>query len=201
MSNTIRTLADCGVSMVGGQIMSRISAKNSKEGAVAETRRVIIPKCIHSDGSVACDEMAEEALTTLADPKKLTVKGDIVMKLSSPYDAAMIDEESSGCIVPSFCAIIKAGAKLEPSYLLAFLNSENCKEQLRQQVAGSTMAMLSVGKIRNVRIPVPDMFHQCEIGIHFLNTQKKLRIVEKIISLEQKKNDIYFRDMVKSYEK
>ena len=62
------------------------------------------------------------------------------------------------------------------------------------------MAMLSVGKIKSVYIPVPEMKKQREIGNHFLDTQKNLRIVRQIIALEQKKNDIYFRDLVKSYE-
>ena len=200
MNNQMLTLAECGVELIGGQIMTRISAKNQKETEIAETRRVVIPKCIRPDGSIAYDDMAEEDLTVAADPRKLTVPGDIVMKLSSPYDAAVIDEESSDCIVPSFCAIIKASSELDPAYLLAFLNRNSCKEQLKQQVAGAVMAMLSVGKIKSVRIPVPDMSVQREIGQHFLDAQRKLRIVEQIIKLEQKKNDIYFRDMVKNYD-
>ena len=62
------------------------------------------------------------------------------------------------------------------------------------------MAMLSVGKIKNVLIPVPSLETQREIGSRFLETHRKVHLLEQIISLEQKKNDIYFRDMVKKYE-
>ena len=80
------------------------------------------------------------------------------------------------------------------------MNSSECKNQLKQQVAGSTMAMLSVGKIKSVRIPVPTEEEQRKIGENFLETQRRVSLLEQIIRLEQKKNDISFRDMVKDYE-
>ena len=38
------------------------------------------------------------------------------------------------------------------------------------------------------------------MGSQFLETHRKVHLLEQIIRLEQKKNDIYFRDMVKEYE-
>ncbi len=194
----IRTLEEVGVIIIGGQIMTRITAKEGSADEVVETRRVVIPKCISGDGSIRSEEMPEEALKTSPDPKRLTEQGDIVVKLSTPYDAAMVDEKSEGCVVPSFCAIIKETGEVDPRYLLAFLNSRNCKEQLKVQVAGSVMTVLSVGKIKGALIPIPSMERQIEIGEHFLATQRKLRIVEEIVRLEQKKNDVLFQEMVKN---
>lgn len=194
----IKTMEEVGVIVTGGQIMTRIAAKDGSKDEVVETRRVVIPKCISGDGSIRCEDMPEEALKTVPDPKRLTERGDIVVKLSTPYDAAMVDERSEGSVVPSFCAIIKDTGKVDPRYLLAFLNSKSCKDQLKAQVAGAVMTVLSVGKIKGVLIPIPSVERQAEIGEHFLATQKKLRIAEEIVRLEQKKNDILFQEMVKS---
>ena len=60
--------------------------------------------------------------------------------------------------------------------------------------------MLSVGKIKSVMIPVPTEEKQRKIGENFLETQRRVSLLEQIIRLEQKKNDISFRDMVKDYE-
>ena len=196
----ILPLNECGIDIIGGQIMTRLAIKEGSGEDVVETRKVVIPKCIHADGSIDCTEMPEEALRAVPDPKRLTKSGDIVMKLSTPYDAALVEQDSAGCIVPSFCAIIKSSGQLNADYLLAFLNSSACKNQLKQQVAGSTMAMLSVGKIKSVMIPVPTEEEQRKIGENFLETQRKVSLLEQIIRLEQEKNDISFRDMVKDYE-
>ena len=192
------SLGDCGVEIVSGQIMSRLTVRDDSSDDVVVTRKVVVPKCIRSDGSLNPDEMPEERLHTDADSKRLTQGGDIVIKLSTPYDAAYVGEENAGCIVPSFCAIIKSCGDLIPEYLLAFLNSSTCKRQLKTQVAGAAMAMLSVGKIKAIRIPVPGKEIQHAIGSSYLETQRKVYIMEQIVRLEQKKNDVFFRDMVKN---
>ena len=193
------TLGECDLEIIGGQIMSRITSKGDSEEGIGKWR-VVVPKCIQADGSIDDTEMPEEVLVSKPDPKRVTELGDIVMKLSTPYDAACVEEGAVGCIIPSFCAIIKSTGKLNRDYLLAFLNSNTCKTQLKLQVAGSTMAMLSVGKVKNITIPVPPMEVQERIGNQFNETRRKVQIAKKIILLEQKKNDIYFRDLEKEYE-
>lgn len=199
-NNKLQLLGECGIELISGQIMSRISVKENEAVEPIEVRKVIIPKCIGANGVIDVSEMSEEALRSTPDPKRLTEVGDIVIKLSTPYDAGRIDEDSAGCIVPSFCAIIKPGKVLDTTYLLAFLNSGACKEQFKVLTAGATMAMLSVGKIKSVLLPVPPFEKQQEIGARYLETQRKLAIIDQIIKLEQKKNDVYFRELMNEYE-
>lgn len=194
-SCAMKRLGEFNIEIIGGQIMSRVTVKDPENEGVVDIRKVVIPKSIGAGGKIDPNEMPEEQLKVLADKKRLTEVGDIVMKLSTPYDAGRIEENSVGCIVPSFCAIIKPSDEIDMSYLLAFLNSDTCKEMLREQVKGSIIAMLSVGKIKNVKIPVPPTEKQREIGRSFLEVQRKLGIIEQIITLEQKKNDIFFREL------
>ena len=195
-----KTIEECSITVVGGQIMTRLVVKDGSMDEVVERRKVVVPKCIHADGTIDASELAEEALKAKPDPKRLTSVGDIVMKLSTPYDAAIVTEESEGAIVPSFCAIIRDNKELHPEYLLAFLNSNVCKSQLKQQAAGTTINMLSVGKLGKVIVPIPGEEKQAEIGRSFVETQRKLHIMEQIVRLEQKKNDIQFKELVKAYE-
>lgn len=189
-------LGDC-VEIIGGQVMSRIAAKADVNGKAVETRKVVVPKCINADGSIDVEEMTEELLKAAADVKKLTQVGDIVIKLSPPYDAAIVDDTAADCLVPSFCAIVRGSSKVDIHYLLAFLNSELCKRQLATSVAGAVMTVLSVGKIKNIYVPMPGAEQQHEIGQRYMGTQRKLRIIRKIGELEAKRNDIVFKEMVK----
>lgn len=191
------SLKDLSVDVISGQIMSRISVKEDSTDNVIETRKVIVPKAISSDGTVDCKELSEEKIKVKIDSKKLTKVGDIVIKLSTPYDAAIIDEESANCIIPSFCALIRHKENLDTNYLLAFLNSNYCKEQLKQQVAGVAMTVLSVGKVSSVLIPYPSLQEQREIGESYIKAQNKLKIMRQIVELEAKRNDLIFKEMVK----
>lgn len=196
---SMKKLSECGVKIIGGQIMTRVTANTEKGDEVIETRKVLVPKCIHSDGTITAEDMPEEALKVSADPKKLTQAGDIVMKLSTPYDAGLVTAETEGAIVPSFCAILKSDNSVNQDYLLAFLNSSACKDQLRIQVSGAVMTVLSVGKIGNVDVPVPSENEQHAIGGRFVETANRLAVLQKIAALEAKRNDIVFKEMIKNY--
>ena len=196
----MKKLSECGTKIIGGQIMSRVTANVEKGDEIAETRKVLVPKCIHSDGTIVAEDMPEENLKVCADPKKITKAGDIVIKLSTPYDAGLVTEETAEAIVPSFCAILKLDDSVNRDYLLAFLNSSACKDQLRVQVSGSVMTVLSVGKIGAVDVPIPSRKEQDAIGKRFVDTSNKLALLQKIAALEAKRNDIVFKEMVRNYD-
>ena len=201
--NNQMTLKDCGIRITSGQIMSRVSTKNEKFSKLAPNsqdysvavKRVLIPKAINPDGSIDSTILPEEQLITDIDESKLTKNGLIVMKLSTPYDAGIVDEKSAGCVVPSFCALVMSSNIIDTRYLLAFLNSASCKEQLKKIVAGSVITVLSVGKISGISIPVISMPEQIAIGKRFMEIQEKRKVINEIIRLESKRNDILFKNL------
>ena len=199
----LKTLKEFGIQITSGQIMSRVSSKNRKpeKHEIEDSyypvyeMRVIIPKAINSDGTIDSSLLPQEQLASEIDDGKMAKKGQIVMKLSTPYDAGLVDEESAGCIVPSFCAIVNPCENIDTCYLLAFLNSESCKTQLKMQVAGSVITVLSVGKISGIKIPVISLREQIEIGKRFMAIQKKRKVINEIIKLETMRNDVVFRNL------
>ena len=182
--------------IIGGQIMTRLIAKEEAGDSVVEERKIIVPKCILSDGTIDVKELPVEKLKAPADQKKITTAGDIVIKLSTPYDSAIVTEESAGCLVPSFCAIIRCN-EINNNYLQAFLSTAGCKNQLKNQVAGAVMTILSVGKLGNVDVPYADKSTQEKIGQGYIQTQEKISALKRIVELEEKRNDIIFRELMK----
>lgn len=176
--------------------MTRLIAKEEAGDSVVEERKIIVPKCILSDGTIDVKELPVEKLKAPADQKKITIAGDIVIKLSTPYDSAIVTEEAAGCLVPSFCAIIRCN-EINKNYLQAFLSTAGCKNQLKNQVAGAVMTILSVGKLGNVDVPDADKLTQEKIGRGYIQTQEKISALKRIVELEEKRNDIIFRELMK----
>ena len=148
-ASVIKTLKISDIAeVVSGQIMSRVSAEKGNEDKTIVEMRVIVPKAITSEGFISAADIPTERLMAMPDERRITKEGDIVIKLSTPFDSATITKEHEGCLIPSFCAIIRKNddSVVNNDYLQAFLNSELCKEQLRAKVAGAVMtisAMLS----------------------------------------------------------
>lgn len=184
------------VEITSGQIMTRLTAKDDESESIG-TWKVVIPKAITSDGFISIEDMPEEKLKSEPPKDRITKVDDIVIKLSTPFDSAIVTEETAGCLVPSFCAIIRNNGNLNLDYLRAYLASKYCKEQLKSRVTGAVMSILSIGKIKSIDIPVPNLDEQKRIGERYRSVQEKIVIMNQIISLENKRNDVVFQELVK----
>ena len=184
------------VDITSGQILQRITSKDPNESN-ATVWKVVVPKAITSEGFISVEDLAEESLKAEPPVDRITREGDIVIKLSTPFDSAIITKESEGCLVSSFCAIIRNNGALQIDYLSAFLASKYCKEQMKAKVAGAMQSILSIGKIKSIEIPIPDEKTQKEIGKRYKNVQEKILIMNRIMALESKRNDIVFQELVK----
>ncbi len=136
--------------LFGGQIMQRVLAKEDDD---YEEYKVLIPK-IMEEGIINTDEAPVEKVKKNIDKKFLTQEGDLVIKLSSPYDCCYITKEYENMIVPSFCAIVRNYEGLfDKFYLLAYFNSRRFKHYIDIETSGLTMRLLSPGIIKRISIP------------------------------------------------
>ena len=163
-----------------GQIMPRVICKEGDEG---ESVKVLVPKAI-SNGTIDLESIKTETVK-VANKNKKTSTGDIVMKLSSPYDAVYISKEYSGFLVPSFCAIIKLN---DPSfcakYLVAYLNSIQVKDELSSKAIGTTRAMTRPLDIEQLDIPETSDTNMKLIGEAYELSEKKKKAMKRLIEIE-----------------
>ncbi len=187
MKNQIKLGDVKGLAFIGGQITSRIEANEKKNEIAVGKVQVIPPKAIKA-GKILQDELYELEYKSDFDDKKLTKAGDIVVKLSSPYDAAYITEEDEGLLITSFCIIIRNTSKtLMSEYLAAFFNSEVYLKQVMDMVSGAAVPMLTMGKIKDVMVREMGLEEQKQVAEYFQNISLKEEVMAQIISLEKEK--------------
>lgn len=169
---------------IGGQVISRIEAKNETDmiGKV----KILVPKAI-KNGGINHQDLSEINLKSKPDENKLTKAGDIVLKLSQPYDAAYITEKDEGILVTSFCLVLREiDADINPRYLVLVINSEIYKEQAMMVTSGATVPMLTKGKIENIDLKL-NLKRQEEIMKMSDKIKQKEDIFNEIINLEKLK--------------
>jgi len=176
-----------GLSFIGGQITSRIEADEKRNERAIGTVKVIPPKAIKA-GKIEHEELYDVDYKTEFDDKKLTKAGDIVVKLSSPYDAAYISEEDEGLLITSFCIIIRnTGKNVLSEYLATFCNSDIYLKQVMRMVSGAKVPMLTIGKVKEAEIKLLTLEEQEQVAQYYKNLCEKEQIMEQIISLEKEK--------------
>ena len=178
-----------GLSFIGGQITSRIEADEKKNEKVIGKVKVIPPKAIKA-GRIEHEELYDVDYRTEFDDKKLTKAGDIVVKLSSPYDAAYITKDDEGLLITSFCIIIRnTGKNTSSECIAAFCNSGVYLRQVMNMVSGAKVPMLTIGKVKETRINMLSLEKQDQVAQYYRNLCEKEVVMKKIISLEKEKLD------------
>jgi len=125
------------------------------------------------------------------EKKYLTKKGDIVMKLNSPYSAASVIEEYSSLITSSLLATIVPNEEYNPVYVALMLNSQYVKKQLNKYINENKLAGISIKNLREIKIKHIPLEEQEMYGKLISSFEQKKRLaLEKIVSMDKVKNNI-----------
>lgn len=174
-------------SVTAGQIMTRVTADKDAGEQVVESVKVLVPKAIVS-GVIVKEDLGDAELGKQIDEEKYTYEGDVVIKLSTPYDAAYVNEENAGIAIPSFCAAIRItdNDKMDARYLTAFLNSSYVRDELTAKVVGSARPMIKITDIRALEVPELNMKDMQDIGKAFVLSGLKKATLQEMIDNETK---------------
>jgi restriction endonuclease S subunit len=174
-------------SITAGQIMTRVTADKETGDQVRKSVKVLVPKAI-SSGVIVKADLGDAELTRKIDDDKYTHEGDVVIKLSTPYDAAYVTAEDAGIAISSFCAAIRITdkKKMDARYLTAFLNSSYVRDELTAKVVGSTRPMIKITDIRALKVPKLEVKDMEDIGQAFVLSGKKKTTLQEMIENETK---------------
>ena len=170
-------------SVIAGQIMTRVTDENVQ----GETIQVLGPKAI-SEGIILKESLGEAILSKDVDDDKYTKEGDVVIKLSTPYDAAYVTADNVGFVIPSFCAAIRVSkdSQLDAKYLSAFLNTSYVRNQLMAKVVGSNRPMIKITDVRALEIPKVSVQDMKDIGEAYMLSGKKKSVLLEMVETESK---------------
>ena len=89
-------------------------------------------------------------------PRSTVRAGEIVMSIRATVGTtALVPEELDGANLTQGTARIAPGPNLEAVYLLGFLRSRQAQAWIRAQVKGATFREITLGRLRELPVPVP----------------------------------------------
>ena len=175
---------------------SELAAMSDAETATLESARILVPKAI-ADGVIDHSQLQEVKLKKEVKEKFRTHQGDIIMKLSSPYDCCVIeDEEDENLIVPSFCLRIGSiDEDYDPYFIMAYLTSASAWKQIEKTMMGRALSIISNESVSELMLPsmTPEQRH--EAGYRYEKTLEFRRSAGRIIRLEKERKDSLFLSM------
>lgn len=145
--------------------------------------KVLVPRAM-ADGRIVDAELPTRQVLNV---KKdfFARKSDVVMKLSTPFDSVLIDEQHEGILVTSFAVILRSidASVLDMRYLATYLGTPQAMASLQALGTGTVMPLLKKGLLETFPVPLVPLHDQLQLGELFENAQKRKRDCRRIIEL------------------
>ena len=186
----LKDIADC---IITGVLTRRVVYDGEDNDSSLKEGKILVPKAI-DDGLIDHSLLQSVKLDKEVKDKFYTKKGDVIMKLSTPYDSCFIDrEEDEGLIVPSFSLIIRGlKSDYDPYFIMAFLSSKYAWNQIERLRSGRSITILSNESVAELDIPEFKKLERERISERYKNYLEFKRMSSEIIELEKERNDVMF---------
>ena len=186
-------LKDIAEDIITGVLTRRVVYDGENNDPSLPDGKILVPKAIN-DGLIDHSLLQSVKLNREVKDKFYTKMGDVIMKLSTPYDSCSIDrEEDEGLIVPSFSVIIRGiGVKYNPYFIMAFLSSKYAWNQIERLRSGRVLTILSNESVAELEIPEFSEPEIKRISERYKNYLEFKRISSEIMKLEKERNDVLF---------
>ena len=178
--------------IITGVLTRRIVYDGDTDSSLQEGK-ILVPKSI-TDGLIDHTLLQTSRLGKLVKEKFYTRKGDVIMKLSTPYDSCVIEKkEDEGLIVPSFSVIIRGiRTPYDPYFIMAFLSSRRAWSQIERSRSGRVLSIISNESVSELELPSFSETEMKDISTRFRRYLEFRRLSAEIIGLEKERNDILF---------
>lgn len=158
-----------------GLVTARKQAKGPEKGLFQEYRLLCL-RCIKEPGVLDVGLAEPYMSRELLKSDFLTRRDDILVRLSAPYTAALVDDDAAEYVVPSHFAIIRVDkSKVDPAYVLWILRQQSTLKQIYQNVSGT----IAFGTINS------SFFNDLKIDIIPLEKQRLIGAILKLSEREQ----------------
>lgn len=168
-----------------------VTARKKKEASSLQTHeyRLLNLKCIANEGYIQRVYIEQQELAEELKEDYLTRMGDILVRLSSPYTAVLIDSpDLCGIVVPSHFAIIRVDESYAlPEYVFWSLRRDKNRITMMQNSSGSTaFGTISSGLIASLPITLLPLREQKIMGELMRLSEREQQLLVKLTEEKKK---------------
>lgn len=175
-------LADCA-SVRSGLVLARKQAKLPTGNRYS----LINLRSVQQDGSI---DLSEIDVYDAKEPLKgeyLSQEGDVIVRLTAPYTAVLIDDTTSNMVVSSNFVIIRAcSRKLVPGYLYWLLNTREMKRRIFENTTSNMLGAVKAKYLAELELPSLPIQEQIRIAQLHLLANREGRLLRQLAQEKQK---------------
>lgn len=170
-------------SVRSGLVLSR---KQSKE-PVGYPYRSINLRAIQSDASINLSEVDVYQAKEPLKSEYLSQKGDIIVRLTTPYTAVLIDETTAGMVISSNFVVIRIESQaILPEYLFWLLNTQSVKHDIYENATSNMLGAVNAKFLAEIEVAVLPIKDQYKIAQIYLSSRHEIRLLKELADEKEK---------------
>lgn len=179
-----------------GLVTARKQAKVVRESIIQY--RLLNLKAINNKGFIEDSLLDDFETLEEIKPTYITQMGDIIVRLTYPFTAVLIDEMHTGLIIPSHFVVIRTNTKkIIPEYLFWLLNTEKVRQQLQQNVNSTMIGTVKPMSYASLNIEKITLEEQRKIADIYLLSKKELMLLDQLI----RRKELYYKTAIDKIQK
>ena len=163
-----------------------LSRKQSKEPT--DYRYPLINlRCIQQEGNIDLHKADIYEAKELLKEQYLSRQGDIVVRLTAPYTAVLIDDTTSGMVISSNFVVIRIEDKrLLPEYLFWLLNTQKVKHKIYENTTSNMLGAIKAKFLMDFELVLLPTEVQQKIAQLNLLAKKESQLLKELAAEKEK---------------
>lgn len=123
-------------------------------------------RSINPGGYIEADQLDVFVAAEYLSPEYLSQVGDVIVRLTAPYTAILIDKVTAGMVISSNFVIIRADRReLLPEYLFWLINTPKIKRSIYENTSSNMLGAIKAKYFSDFEVPSLPIAKQQQIAV------------------------------------
>lgn len=123
-------------------------------------------RSINPRGYIEADQLDVFAAAEYLSPEYLSQIGDVIVRLTAPYTAILVDKVTAGMVISSNFVIIRADCReLLPEYLFWLINTPKIKRSIYENTSSNMLGAIKAKYFSDFEVPSLPIAKQQQIAV------------------------------------
>lgn len=166
-------------------------ARKLSEDSQGECYRLLTLRSMDPSGYILVDKLDDFWAKECLPEDYLSQIGDIIVRLTAPHTAILIDESTAGLLISSNFLIVRIrDERLLPEYLLWLLNSSRVKRSFYSKSRTNTLASINVKWFLGLDVPMLPTEKQHKVAMVDALVRKETILLQQLTEIKAKYHEL-----------
>ena len=159
-------------------------------------------RSINPGGYIEADQLDVFVAAEYLSPEYLSQIGDVIVRLTAPYTAILIDKVTAGMVISSNFVIIRADRReLLPEYLFWLINTPKIKRSIYENTSSNMLGAIKAKYFSDFEVPSLPIAKQQQIAVMNELALKETKLLRQLADEKERYYSLLIDRVYKEMER